>query len=344
MTSSKHLIAAVDFSHESVAVIMAEPKAKGTFQVAGVGEARLQGVRDGEITHLGDAVESVSEALEKARRASGARTEKVYFNYDDPDIKSSCARGSKVLMGEGEIQASDIREACETAERLVAHFERTLVYAKPTGYVIDERDWVANPVGVFGSKLEVAMHVLQARSAHYQMWRKLMQRCQHPKAVRVLSAWSTANGIIPYGDRIRRRLVWDLGRDFLNGFVFENNGITDYQIFVNRESSTRAVGEKIAVISAEWAEKHSAIEQVLVTGDLALEKGMLDALTNKVQIPVQVAAPEAITRLNQPRYASLVGLLFAADELEKKMPLLNQRRGIFVHVKDQALSFINDYF
>lgn len=341
---SKGVFNALDFGAESVVVLIAEKKDNGIFKVLGAGDSVSHGVQDGEVIHPGDATEAIVEALKKAERSSGTRIEKLYFNFDDAQMQSLISRGSKFLAGEGEILASDIEEAKKTAERLVGHFEKTIIYSKEAQFMIDDKDYVVDPIGAFGKKLEVFVHVLQARSNQCEAWKKLMTRSQISRCTAVPSAWSVAYGLLPKTDRSKKRLILDLGKDFINVFIFVSGRIAGYKILVNRRTDLSKNSEGLSALVKEFFLSNPDIEEILATGDMAQEAPLLHRLRSIQQVPLQMASPQGITKLNYPRYASVVGLLYVADEVESRMPMLRAEKSIFSNVKDRAVSFISEYF
>ena len=341
---TKGVLAILDFGAESVVVLIAEKKEKGAFQIVGAGDAVSHGISGGEVTNPGDATESISEALKKAERSSGTHAEKLYYNIDDIEMESVISRGSRFLSGEGEIQAADIEEAGKVAERLVGNFEKSILYFKNIQFIIDDRDIVVNPIGIFGKKLEVFVHVLQARSSQCESWQNLMRRSQISRSTAVPSAWSTAYGLLPKDDRVMKRLILDLGRDVSNVFIFENQSITGYKAKPGFGDNFSRAAESIAEAVKELLFSNPDIQEILITGELAQNSEITESLRLSFKIPARVAAPLGIAKLNYPKYASAVGLLYVADEIESKMPMLLAEKSIFLNVREKAAAFINEYF
>ncbi len=334
----------IDFGAEKVVALVVEKK-DGAYRILGGGESEAQGIVCGQVRHIGDAVESLVEALRKAERSSGVRASTLYFNWDDPDMQSAHVTGSKSLTGEGQIDAADVAEARQAAERLVGDFEKSIAYSRETGFLIDGRDKVLNPVGVFGQKLDVNLHVLLSRAARGDVWKKLFQRAQVSKAVPVLTAWSVAWGVLPPAERSRRRLIMDLGRDYLNAFVYENDGIRDYALWTADDKSTvEEIAAAAVSLAGRLLEKNTGVEQVLVTGDLAHNEPCVAEIRRQIKTPLLPAAPAGVEKLEQPRFASLAGLVAVAEELEKRVPLLDREKGMLKDVKEKVTDFLNEYF
>jgi len=340
---SKPLLSALDFGPERVAVLIGEKKPDGTFHILGAGDSEARGVKDGEIVHLGDAVESAVEAVRAAEKAGGIKVQTLYINYDDPKVESVKSRGSKILKGEGEIQGSDIQEACEMAERLAARFEKKAVYSKAISFLIDDRDTVSNPSGVFGRKLEALVHLIQASSAGVEKWQRFIERCNVKKGSLVFSAWSTAYGLLPKADRERKRLIVNLGRDFSKIFIFAQDRIMDYQCLSMKNKNLGERGAHLLKEVKELLDKHPDSEQVLATGDFSKNEQGIQCL-KELSIPFCPSGPLGVDTLTSPESSSLAGLLFVADDLEKKRPILRRDKGLLTNVKEKAVTFINDYF
>lgn len=337
-------LSVLDFGPDKVIVLIGTKKEEGAFGILGAGDARARGVEGGEITHLGDAVESVVEALRKAERAARFKIKKIYFNFDDARMESVYSKASKALGGEGEIERSDVEEVCGLAERMVARFERSVIYARPIDFLIDDRDVVENPIGVFGRKLDVTAHILHARSEHLEAWQKLVDRAHLEKGVPVLSAWSTAYGLLPREDRKRKRFIADLGSDFMNFFIFENNRITRYKALLQPKAETKEWPARALTASRELLEGGPEVEEILVTGDLAEEERCEKVFSEVFGSRFHIASPRGVSKLNSPRFSAAAGLLNVAGELEKKAAVLSKDKGFLMGVREKAKEFIDEYF
>lgn len=337
-------ISILDFGAKNAVILIAEKKEEGGFSLLGGGEAKARGLKNGQIVHPGDVTESVVEALRKAEKASGIKTNVLYFNFDDPAAESIRVKGSQNLSGEGQIDSETVALARRAAERLVNDFEKTIVYAKETGFVIDDRDAVLNPVGVFGQKLDILMQVLLARASLMDLWKSVMRRAGLSKGVAVSSMLSTLYGILPKEDRERKRLVLDLGADFLNACIFSRGTLQDYRVALTPDAPAAVIGEQALEMAKVFFKKHPDTEQILIAGDCAENELFLHLFKESFLVPVFAPTPLGMAELSQPRLAAAAGLLFVADEMEAKKPFFERRRGILSQAKTKAASFIQEYF
>ena len=171
-----------------------------------------------------------------------------------------------------------------------------------------------------------------------------MQRTQVSRCLPVLSALSTAYGLLEKDDRIKKRLILDIGKDFLNAFIFGDGRISSYKVGLVDGRNSSPAAEQVLMLLKAFPLSDLGVEEILFTGDRAQDQAVLRHLEGQIPVSFRIAAPLGIPKLNYPRYASVAGLLSVADEIESKMPILHADRGIFSNVKQKALSFINEYF
>ena len=211
----KGILWVVDFGYEVVTALVAEPKG-GSFRLLGTAQLPSAGMKYGEIENPGDVTESLVAVLRQAGKSSSLKCDAIFYNFDDPHLESRSPSGSRLLSGEGQIQRVDIDQAVLSAMRLVGHFEKSAVYSRQTHFLIDGKDSVVNPVGVFGRQLDVRLHVLLASTQNLENWKKVIRRAGLNKGTGVLSALSSVYGCLDREERRGRRRVFDLGRDILN--------------------------------------------------------------------------------------------------------------------------------
>ena len=171
-----------------------------------------------------------------------------------------------------------------------------------------------------------------------------MSRAQMSKAVPLLSIWCTAVALTPKNDTGTKRLVADCGADYVNLAVLKTDTISAARTFVAEGLSHEGLLERIVSAVHEHQKADPDMEMLLAAGDLAQDSGWLEKLRGKLTLPVTAAASLAVPKLDQPRYASLVGALILADEHERKIQGLRQNQGAWTGLKEKARTFIGEYF
>ena len=340
----KPFFSVLDFRTSHVAALIARRAKDSRIEILGAGEAPAEGWSNGELSHLGDAVESVVQARKNAERSAGVEMKSVYYNFEDPHAQTVTSAGAVHLKGEGEIQRSDVDDACNLACRLAGRFEKNIVYSKELSFLIDDKDAVANPIGVFGRKLDVRVFIVQARSEYCQAVENLIKRCQFDRATSVLSVLSVARGVVPAEDSAKIRWIADMGRHWTNIFTYGRGGVLDLKIFHAKDTRLPSHNEAWQAVFHDFAAKHGPAKELLLTGEHAAETKAAEHLKEFLTIPVRQAAPQNVERLSEPQYAALAGLLSTAEESEKRRRKGARQAGLLLNVKEKAQSFISEYF
>ena len=337
--TSKSAVWALDFGEHCVTALAARQKPSGEWEIIGQGKTRSLGRPAGEIVKLSDVAESVTEALRLAEQGAGARCRRLYFNFDDAEMRCARPVGSKNLSGEGQISREDVRDAARSAARLVGDFERTPVYTRESDYLIDGKDSVGNPFGVFGHCLDVTLHVILARARLVEQWKDIMRRSQVESSFAVLSLESVCSVVIE--NAALPRILWDLGDDFVSGGVVERGVLREYCVFVTAESKEGS--ERVAATSREWMQSRGIEGEIILTGDNAERASWIGRIGHDGIRGIAVS-PKNIPGLTEPADASLAGLLTAAAHRERRTAYV-KAGGLWAgRVRDKANALIQEYF
>ena len=301
-----------------------------------LGDAQVpaEGIREGEIEHWGDFVESLVSAAQKAEKSAGAKIGHVYYSVNDVRVESAWSTGSKVLEGEGEIQASDVRAAVRAAERMVGNFEKKIIYACETDYVIDDKDPVVDPVGIFGHKLDVKVHLLLISAERADHWNRCLNRAGFSHATPVLSGLASAWALFRPEERQRSRILWDLGKDFLNGLVLSSGKILEYRTLLSTASRWEDHRGVLLALCQEFKKNHPQVSEVVLTGERSQDARLLQELNQGLDVPCR----------RESGRPSIEGLLQVASEMEKRGIVPRLEKKVAGSTRDRIQAFVSDYF
>lgn len=328
----------VDIGPERVAAVAGLRESSGRIRVLGAGESPAEGFHAGRVLHAGDATESVADALRKAERSSGAKASDILYTCCDAGLVSQWQAGGRLLAGEGQIRTQDVRLAREIAERIVSRFERKILYAKELYFVVDDRDTMVNPVGVFGRKLEAVVHIVTVEAPRLEILQKIFRRAGFVGAQPVLSIVSSVAAISENEDTVARRVVVDASRDVVN-VCSQKAGV----LWRCAAASGEVTAEDVAGLVGTVEKDCECEKEVLLTGSRAEDEAYRQALEKAVARPVRVVGPVDAPGLEWPRYASLAGL-FKVQLQSRRPSLLKVRKGALAEARNRATAFFNEYF
>lgn len=333
---------ALDPGADGVRAVVAEKK-RGEFRALGGGEAPWPRMESGRPRRIFEAAEAVTAAIRAAERSSGLSAETLYYNFDDDSLKERTCQGTRLLGGDGQIRQADVEEACRAAKRGAGDLSSRLVYSRTSGYLVDERDAVEDPIGIYGRKLDVSVYLLFADAASCEWWQKAVERSPARRSVRVISAWSSAYGVIPAADRGPKRLIVDAGADVCTVSVFGSGRLLRTSAFRSAGAVPPDLFGRLAAWARVAANEESGIRETLLCGEWAGDASAAAAF-EAVGLEAHHCAPYGIRGLEKPGDAALAGLLRVADELEAGKPTLRPEGGSVSRIKEKVTSFLNEYF
>lgn len=328
----------VDIGPERVAAVAGLCESGGRIRVLGAGESAVEGFAAGSLLNVGDATESVAEALRKAERSSGQRATDILYTCRDAGLVSQWQSAGLLLSGEGQIRIQDVRSAREMAERIASRFERKILYAKELYFIVDDRDTMTDPVGVFGRKLEALVHIVSVEAPRLELLQKIFRRAGYVGARPVLSIASSAAAIAHSQDEAARRLIVDASGEVVN-VCAQQAGVLWRCAAQAGDSAASVAADLIASI-----EKNCECQkEILLTGSRAEDETYRQQLEGAAGRPVRVVGPSGVPGLERPCYASLAGL-FRVQWDGRRPSLLKVRKGALAEARNRALAFFNEYF
>jgi cell division protein FtsA len=110
----------------------------------------------GAVTDLSKLADAVSSVLSKAQDAVKANVTTAFVNIMGTHIDSENVRGRiNLLSKENEISRRDLNVAFQNAKLSAVTYDREILLFVPQNYIVDGQEDIKNPIGLFGSRLEV---------------------------------------------------------------------------------------------------------------------------------------------------------------------------------------------
>ena len=213
--------AAIDIGTTKVCTVVAEIVG-GEIRILGTGVGPSAGITKGMVDNIHAAIEAIASSVERAERASGTRILSAHVGIAGAHISSMNSRGIVAIADPRHpITDSDVQRALESARIVNIPNNREVLHVVPRYYVVDGQDHVIDPLGMFGSRLDVETHVVTAGSSAMH---NLMQ-CVEGAGVRVdsliLEPLASAEAVVDQEELEQGVVLCDIG-----------GGTTDLAVFV----------------------------------------------------------------------------------------------------------------
>jgi cell division protein FtsA len=179
---SNPTFAAIDVGTTKVCTVVAEVTPEGDLRILGVGIGPSTGLTKGMVDNIQAATEAIASSVERAERASGTRILSAHVGIAGPHVSSMNSRGIVAIPDPRRpISEGDVQRALDSARIVNVPNNREVIHVVPRYYVVDGQDSVVDPVGMYGSRLDVETHVVTASSSAAQN----LAQCVEGAGVRV---------------------------------------------------------------------------------------------------------------------------------------------------------------
>jgi cell division protein FtsA len=135
-----------------------------------------------------------------------------------------------VARKDREITLQDINRVLEAAQSAALPSDREIVHAIPQEFIVDEQGGIADPMGMLGSRLEVALHLVTANVTRRKTLLTCINRAGIEVAEMVFEPLATAEAVLSHDERELGALLFDIG-----------DGTSEYALFAEGEVQYSAV-------------------------------------------------------------------------------------------------------
>jgi len=164
--NKSEIIVGLDIGTTKITAIVGKKDQYGKLEILGTGKAVSNGVSRGVVANIDKTVDSIKIAVEDAERKSGITIEEVYVGIAGQHIKSLQHRGEMVRDDiDEEITKSDLDKLDNNMFKLVTIPGEEVIHVIPQEYTVDGEDFIQDPKGMAGVKIEANFHIITAKSA-----------------------------------------------------------------------------------------------------------------------------------------------------------------------------------
>jgi len=235
MFDSPAIIVGLEIGTSKICAVAGEINAAGALNIIGVGQARSRGVRKGEIAEPALAEEDVRNAIVEAEQMANVEIRSVYLGVTGNHIRGFSNHGvHPVVSADREITEEDVQDAIKNAKAINLPVENSIIHAIRQHFQVDAQTGILNPVGMFGAKLEVDVHVVHGHGNRLKNSIAVVKGLQLEVEEVVFNGLASALALLSNEQKELGSLVIDIG-----------GGTTDYAVYADgiiKHTGVLAVG------------------------------------------------------------------------------------------------------
>ena len=249
MLNLRSHICVLDIGSSKIAVAAATVK-NGRLEKVFLDNAPSKGVRNGIIVDSIALVDSVTKLMKQIRARSGLKIKYLYANISGQDIVTKHSHAIIPLAERGNkvITHFDIERVNEQARILGSSLEEEIINIVPSGYGIDSKDNIINPLGLYSHKLEADIYLICARLSSVQALSRVINQAGYEMRGILFSGIATARAALTRDSREGVNFFCDIGSDNTEILVFRDGLLKDIEILsVGGDDITRKLQDALRV-------------------------------------------------------------------------------------------------
>ncbi|NWF67150.1 MAG: cell division protein FtsA [Campylobacterales bacterium] len=218
-------ILAIDIGSTKICAIIAEIK-DDNIHVMGTGIAKSQGLKKGVVTNIEQSSRAIKTAITDAKRVAGANFSKSIVSISGAYTKSINSNGI-INLPQNEIGLNEINRVMQTAiyNANIPLSEYTILHALPYKFKVDDQDFIEDPLGMNGSRLEVSTHIVTTQKSSLNNLKKAIKSAGVDVDNIVLNGYASSISVLNQDEKELGVIMIDIGGATCNLAIHYGNSI-----------------------------------------------------------------------------------------------------------------------
>jgi len=290
------IICGLDIGASSVRALIANSEQN----ILGFGHVPTRGFSKSVVSNLGLLSDSIEASVMKAEEMAKTRVRKVIANVSGVHIRTFQSRGSVHISDRpSEITNNDIKRCIESAKVIAMSLDREAVHLVPVKYFIDDKMEISDPLGIFGSKLDVNLNIITSLVTVLQNTTKAVNLAGYEVEELIVSGAGTGLAVFSQEELVNGAILIDAGKETTEASLFIDGKILDSFTFpFGGDDLTQALQDNLKILFDEAEDikikyglyaKSEITNILLPKAEAALEdiyKKLEPFLKNKKSLPI----------------------------------------------------------
>ena len=243
------IICGLDIGASNIRALIANPD--GT--ILGFGQAPARGFSKSVVSNLGLLSDAIEASVMKAEEMAKARVRKVITNVSGVHIRTFQSRGSVHISDRpSEITKDDIKRCIASAKVIAMSMDREAVHLVPVRFFIDDKMEISDPLGLFGSKLDVDLNIITSLVTVLQNITKAVNLAGYEVDELIVSGAGTSLAVFEEEEMQNGAALIDVGKEITEASIFLDGKILDsFNFPFGGDDLTHALQDNLKVLFDE---------------------------------------------------------------------------------------------
>tara|TARA_B100000029_G_scaffold508892_1_gene596813 strand:- start:317 stop:1561 length:1245 start_codon:yes stop_codon:yes gene_type:complete len=176
MNNGSKYLASLDIGSSKICCILAAKDAHEISQIIGLGYNEAKGISNGVISDFSLATKSILSAISEAEKQADIKINKINISASSKIVTTKLFN-KKIKILDDRIKEDNINESLNLVMNDPYFEGKQILHAAPISYSIDGANGIKNPIGMFGSFLEVDFIISTIGVNHYKNYIECVTKC-----------------------------------------------------------------------------------------------------------------------------------------------------------------------
>lgn len=165
--AKSYVISGIDIGNSQVKVVVANIGNNLRPEISGTGSVISEGLRRGMVVDMEETIDNIGSAVQQAEAMAGIRIKSAFVAVNGLHIKTQVSRGViAVSRADNEISQNDIDRVIQAASVVSMPANREIIHVIPRNFIVDSTEYVKNPLGMKGVRLEADVMIIDGFSPY----------------------------------------------------------------------------------------------------------------------------------------------------------------------------------
>jgi len=218
-------ISALDIGSGKICCLIAKVS-DDNMTIIGMGCSQAQGIKNGVIVNLPQAVGSIQDAIIEAETKAKKRIDSVIVNISSPQLESVYVIAEIKLPDTRVIIPSDVRKVIDAALAKIDLKEKEIIHQIPISYSLDGQNDIADePTGLSGKVLGVTLHLITVPLPQIRNLSIALEQCHVWMAGKVATPYASALSVLTQNEKEVGTTLIDIGSGVASLAIFSEGFI-----------------------------------------------------------------------------------------------------------------------
>lgn len=246
---------ALDIGSSQIKSLVAESKKNGQLSLLGVFRIPSQGLKKGEIIDNEEAIENLKIVFDKIRSLDKAALKNIFIGIGGANVKARNSRGIvAVSRADNEISQDDMDRVVKASQAIKMSSNRMILHTVTKEFIIDGISDVRDPLGMFGTRLEVESLVIDAFAPNVKNVLNIVESLGGSSAGLIYTPLAASRAILTKNQKDLGVVLIDIGFGATTMSVYEDGKLlhtAGFPVGSANITNDLAIGLKCSIRAAE---------------------------------------------------------------------------------------------